>query len=311
MTLSILPGAPHRISGLNLSRYGALRDATTLHVALSAFNERRLQPRFPDLLPGEREISLDEEFEMRTIESAFVEAERAGISDLVESAPSDPQGFVQWFEGLKGTGPGEGDPLFPWLAEHASLEQLRWFLEQEVAGEAGFDDLVAMTQVKFEGRAKLEMGNNYWDELGRGKASGMHGPLLAKLATALDLHPVRAKVVWEALAVGNLLVALATNRRYAYHSVGALGAVELCAPWRAAHVNEALKRCGLDGEFRRYYALHSTLDVKHSRQWNDEVLVPLVEREPRAARAIAEGALMRMRAGERTFERYRRELGVR
>ena len=54
----------------------------------------------------------------------------------------------------------------------------------------------------------------------------------------------------------------------------------------------------------------ATLDVKHSRQWDDEVLVPLVEKEPRAARAIAEGALMRMRAGARTFERYRRELGA-
>lgn len=310
MTLSIVPGAPRRLSGLNLSRFGALRDATTLHVALSAFNERRLQPRFPDLLEGEREISLDEEFEMRTIETAFVEADRAAIASLAAEAPTDAQAFVRWFEALKGTGPGEGDPLFPFLAERASLEQLRWFLEQEVAGEAGFDDLVAMTQVKFEGRPKLEMGNNYWDELGRGKAAGMHGPLLAKMATALDLHPKRDKVVWEALAVGNLLVALATNRRYAYHSVGALGAVELCAPWRAAHVNEALKRCGVDGEFRRYYALHATLDVKHSRQWDDEVLIPLVEQNPRAARAIAEGALMRMQAGARTFDRYRRELGI-
>jgi len=36
--------------------------------------------------------------------------------------------------------------------------------------------------------------------------------------------------------------------------------------------------------------------------------VTLVGAEPRAAGAIAEGALMRLRAGARCFERYRREL---
>jgi hypothetical protein len=40
------------------------------------------------------------------------------------------------------------------------------------------------------------------------------------------------------------------------------------------------------------------------------VIAPLVAREPRAAAAIAEGALMRLQAGARCFERYRRELGL-
>ena len=50
---------------------------------------------------------------------------------------------------------------------------MRWFLTQEAAGEAGFDDLVAMTQVKLPARAKLELARNYWDEMGRG-ARGRH-----------------------------------------------------------------------------------------------------------------------------------------
>jgi hypothetical protein len=61
---------------------------------------------------------------------------------------------------------------------------------------------------------------------------------------------------------------------------------------------------------RRYYAVHATLDVKHSEAWNREVLRPLVEADPRVARPIAEGALMRLNAGARCFERYRRELGL-
>jgi hypothetical protein len=294
--------SPGRASDLVRSR---VADPAELHRALSAFNERRLSPRLPEDPSGP---TLEEEIATRMREALFVESERRAIAVLAAGAPTDPEAFVEWFDGLKGTGPGENDPLFPWLAQQATLEQIRWFLEQEVAGEAGFDDLVALTQVKFEGRAKLEMGNNYWDELGRGKLSGMHGPLLAQLARALDLHPRRESVVWEALAVGNLLVALATERRYAYHSVGALGAIELTAPWRAAHVNAALKRLGIPE--RHYYALHATLDVKHSRAWNDEVLAPLVAERPEVARAIAEGALMRLAAGARSFERYRAVLGL-
>jgi hypothetical protein len=104
------------------------------------------------------------------------------------------------------------------------------------------------------------------------------------------------------------MIALALNRHYAYQSIGALGVIEMTAPWRSAHVNAGLKRLGFGGVARRYYALHATLDVKHSLAWNREVIAPLVSAEPRAAFAIAEGALLRLRAGARCFERYRREL---
>ena len=52
------------------------------------------------------------------------------------------------------------------------------------------------------------------------------------------------------------------------------------------------------------------LDVKHSEEWNREVLRPLVAEDPRRARAIGEGALMRLWHGARSFERYREEFGL-
>ena len=75
-------------------------------------------------------------------------------------------------------------------------------------------------------------------------------------------------------------------------------------------VNLGLKRLGVDAHDRQYYALHSTLDIAHSKAWNNEVIGPLVREDAARAVAIAEGALMRLRAGERCFERYRRSLGV-
>jgi hypothetical protein len=185
---------------------------------------------------------------------------------------------------------------------------MRWFLEQEVAGEAGFDDLVAYTQVKIPvDRAKIELAANYWDEMGRGNEAGMHGPMRTARAQKRDLRPEIETTVAPALALGNTLVAMATTRRYAYHSVGGLGVVELTAPWRADLVAQGLKRLGV-GKERIYFALHATLDVKHSETWNAEVLQPLVAADPGCARYIAEGALMRLTAGARCFEAYRTHL---
>lgn len=269
---------------------------------LDAFNACRMSPGrfFPDP---------ELEHALVGLELAFVESERACVRAHAANAPTDPDAFVAWFEALERTGPGQHDALFPWLAEEAPREAMVWFLTQEIAGEAGFDDLVALTQVKMPPRVKLELARNYWDEMGQGNAGGMHGPMLTRLAEALDIgKPEPERVVWESLALANLMAALANNRRYAYQSIGALGAIELTAPGRAALVNQGLKRLGLAGEARRYFALHATLDVKHSKSWNTEVIHPLVTEDPALAPLIAEGALMRLRAGQRCFDRYRLEL---
>lgn len=276
-----------------------------LQAQLGQLNRLRLTP---SISSADCPSSLERELTLRRLEYAYVERERAQVARKAQEAPREAEAFVRWFEALKQSGPGQGDPLFPWLAEHATLQQLRWFLEQEMAGEAGFDDLVALTQVKLPAQPKLELARNYWDEMGQGTRSGMHGPMLEQLGRALHLEIREESTVWEALALGNLMVALAANRHYTYQSIGALGAIELTAPGRSEQVNRALKRLGVAGEARRYYALHATLDVKHSLAWNREVLQPLVAADPALATPIAEGALLRLRAGQRCFERYRRAL---
>lgn len=272
---------------------------------LSHWNRERLKPDFPEL---DWQKTLERDLRMARLEGGFLEELRAEVADQAAAAPSDPDGFIAWFEDLKQTGPGQGDPLFPWLATDAGEAQLRWFFEQEAAGEAGFDDLVALTQVKLPVSAKLELARNYWDEMGRGQAAGMHGPMLDELVETLKVNPIIENTVWESLALANAMTAMATSRRYAWHSVGALGVIELTAPGRSKMVAEGLARIGLSGKERRYFVLHSVLDVKHSADWNREALRPLVEEDPRRATAIAEGALIRLNCGARCFARYREQL---
>jgi hypothetical protein len=268
---------------------------------LAKWNRERLAPAFPD---ADWRRDFDRQVQMLRLEGAFVDELRAEVADDLAHVPEEADAFIAWFEGLKDKGPGQNHPLFAWLAETATEGQMRWFLTQEAAGEAGFDDLVALTQVKMPHGPKLEFAENYWDEMGRGQYRGIHGLLLTELVETMRIQPEIDTTVWESLALANAMTAMATTRRYAWLSVGALGVVELTAPWRCEHVSAGLKRLGFGQRERLYYDLHAKIDVKHSEGWNTNALKPLVEEDPRRARFIAEGALVRMRCAERCFERY-------
>jgi len=257
---------------------------TMLHTRLAAFNHDRMAPGMPD---ADWRGAIAEQARMLAEEGEFLEASRRAVSARAATAPSDADDFVRWFKALEQHGPGQNDPLFVWLAEQATLPQMRWFLTQEIAGEAGFDDLAALTQVGMPVSTKLEIARNYWDEMGRGNRKGMHGPMLEKLSHYLGLAPNIEDTVTESLALANTMMGLAANRRYAYHSVGALGAIEQTAPSRAALVARGLKRLGIAAENRHYFDLHAVLDVKHAEAWNAEAIHPLVAADPALARPIA------------------------
>ena len=272
---------------------------------LSYWNRARLSPRAPS---PEWRGELRHDHAMALMEGDVIEQMRLAVAHEAAAAPRDEYSFAAWFEALEHEGPGQGDTLFPWLAEHATREEMRWFLEQEVAGEAGFDDLVALTQIKMPERAKLELARNYWDEMGRGNAKGMHGPMLARLAQAFDIEADIETTLAAPLALSITMIGFATNRRYAYHAIGALGVIELTAPSRALQVAAGLKRLGYPPAARRYFDLHATLDVRHAEAWVREVLRPLVAEDAECARFIAEGALMRLNCGARCFDAYRAHL---
>ncbi len=272
---------------------------------LATWNSARLAPGLPSL---DWQDQLDRDHTMLRLEGAFLEELRTEVASRAAEAPTDVAGFLEWFEDLQVTGPGQGDPLFPWLANEASVDDFKYYLTQEAAGEAGFDDLTALTQVKISATAKMELANNYWDEMGRGNPKGMHGPMLDAMVVALGLSPTVNNTVWESLALANSMTAMAMNRRYAWHSIGALGAIELTAPGRSRSTADGLKRLGMDKLAYRYFDLHAVLDIKHSEDWNAKVIAPLVAEDPRRATAIAEGALIRLNAGARCFDRYRNSL---
>ncbi len=281
-------------------------DFDAFHRQLAHFNVVRIAAGMPS---GQWQADLKTELDWRVVEGQYLEALRLQVAPLLPRQSSTDT-FIAWFESLAIYGPGQQHALFDWLADSATLPQMRWFLTQEAAGEVGFDDLLAYTQVKLPARAKLECARNYWDEMGHGKQNAMHGQMLDHMVCALDLRPHIDTTVWQALALGNTMLGLATTRRYTYQSLGALGVIELTSPGRVKRVSAGMKRLGLDGRMRAYFDLHAALDVSHARAWIREIIRPLVDADPACAPLMAEGALMRLVCGERCFDRYSTDLKI-
>ena len=105
-----------------------------LHRLLSQWNKVRLEPAFPT---REWESVLERDTRLAIMEGHFLEAERDSIRQRAAAAPEAAHAFMDWFSDLRASGPGQGDALFSWLASTADMEQMRWFLAQEVVGEAG------------------------------------------------------------------------------------------------------------------------------------------------------------------------------
>ncbi len=280
-------------------------DPNQFHRALAHFNFARTALGHPD---ADWQTALLIETDFRRMESVYLDERRHAIAALLPTQRLDSTQFLAWFASLEHIGPGQQHYLFDWLADDATLEDMRWFLTQEAAGEAGFEDLLAITQVKLPTRGKLECARNFWDEMGHGKQGAMHGEMLKKMVDGLDLTPSIDTTVWESLALSNTMLGLAMSRRFAYQSIGALGVIELTAPSRVKKIAAGMRRLGLDARMRAYFDLHAALDVSHARAWMAEVISPLIEADMQCARWIAEGALMRLACGEQCFDRYAQEL---
>lgn len=186
---------------------------------------------------------------------------------------------------------------------------MSWFLAQEIAAEHDLPDLLALAQVQQGWRAKLEIARDYWDEMGQGNASATRERLLECLEREL-LVDVTHPPVWECLARSNLMFALASNRRYAFQAIGALGLLELTAAGPAASIDAGLARLDSSGEARGFFAVRQRLAPLRSHAWNQHVILPLIAQDARCARAIAEGALMRLAADARCHHRYQVALNI-
>jgi hypothetical protein len=198
---------------------------------------------------------------------------------------------------------------YRWLADTADWEQVVEFLALEGGPDGGFDDLVAICQVGLTGSAKLELGKNYWDEMGTGDADGVHTVLHDRFVQAAAIPRIpREELPVEALERAALGGLLATNRWLQPESLGALGLIELQAGPRCRLVIKAFDRLGAPAEAYPFYVEHAQVDPIHGRDWLEKAIAPTVAAHPEWGPRILKGAWWRSRVNLAFFERMRREL---
>jgi len=224
--------------------------------------------------------------------------------DLSERAlPDDPKEFAEWFRSTAFNHPLYEHDLYTFLACEASREQLEWFFRMECAGEAAFDDLVALAQVGTRGEVKMEMASNYWDEMGKGRTHAVHTHLFHKLIDDLSIEaPPAAELPWQVLAGVNVMLWSCIPRRNAFRAQGTLGAVELLAPQRCTRVVHGALRVGMKKKSVVYYGAHAIIDIGHAEGWLDHVVVPQVASFAPSRVGIAEGLIARADASLDYFD---------
>ncbi|MEV6183551.1 iron-containing redox enzyme family protein [Streptomyces sp. NPDC052015] len=174
---------------------------------------------------------------------------------------------------------------------------------QESVVDGRFDDLLAMMQVGTSGAAKMEIAQNFWDEMGNGKPEEVHTHLFNKIFEVFEIpaDELERSLTANALLSGNLAVLLCRYRQYYPEAVGFLGMTEWLVPDRFVQVVHAWERLGLPDIGIVYHRLHITVDSQHAAGWFHNVVIPAAESE-HMRRAIARGTLWRLNSSARYLD---------
>ena len=204
-------------------------------------------------------------------------------------------------------------PVYDWLADEATYDELVDFLAVEGGPDGGFDDLVAIAQVGLAGEAKLTLAANYWDEMGRGDLAEVHTELHHRLSRAVELPRLAPdELPVAALRRSALNGVLAGNRAFQPEMIGALGVLELQAGPRCRRVLAALDRLDAPVDAAPFYAEHASTDPRHGKEWLDAALVPLADAHPDWAPRFVRGAAWRCVVNDALFDHWATTLvGVR
>ncbi|MFD7130604.1 iron-containing redox enzyme family protein [Streptomyces sp. NPDC059894] len=241
----------------------------------------------------------------RLLETATAQAEDAWVeSDVLDAVPEEPRAYLSW---LKQTARNHRVFKHPYYHEfiknQANTADLRNYVMQESVVDGRFDDLLAMMQVGTSGRAKMEIAQNFWDEMGNGEAEQVHTTLFNKIYEVFDISAaeLESSLTANALLSGNLAVMLSRYRHLYPEAVGFLGMTEWMVPDRFVQVVHAWERLGLPDIGIVYHRLHITVDSQHAAGWFHNVVVPAAE-SPRMRRAIARGTLWRLNSSARYLD---------
>ncbi len=242
-------------------------------------------------------LSEEELNHIRQLEKNWNDYEESRIKKYL--IPSSPREFTDWYESLRKLHNEQESILFDFIQNEASIEEIAYYVYWESKVDGRFDDLIALAQIGLDGKPKLVIAENYWDEMGRGKIEKMHTYMFCQSANYLTqfLKPqytLEGTPPLECLKNSNLLMKYAIRREFSPRLLGALGILEDTATNRFKKITEGMRRVNLPKNIIAYYLEHIKMDETHGNEWKTYVFDPLVNKgDILLIKEIAKGALIR------------------
>ncbi|QDE91092.1 hypothetical protein BHS06_20135 [Myxococcus xanthus] len=233
------------------------------------------------------------------LEKCWHQASRKKYAPILAALPPASQ-FRDWVTQRVQSHPSNvTHPIFAFLRDQATFEQMREFILQETPLESLFGDIIALMMPGVYGGIKLELAKNFWDEVGHAQDERVHRNMRFRLMEFLDLpkdvytHKFDL-LVREELALVNMYMSMATNRSRLTEILGALLATETMIPGRFEWQIQGWRRLGVGDKPLEYLLEHTTVDVEHANAWMGEIILPLLERNPAVMPDIVLGILLRL-----------------
>lgn len=230
------------------------------------------------------------------LEHAF-EAQLARLAPLPEAPPTEISDVRVWLTDLAldrklFDGPSMGE----FYREHATLDQLREVVAQRSLFFLKEPDPWTMVIPSLRGEAKAGLIDLILDEYGWGRHDQMHSTVYAKLMDKLGLSSgyddYFEQTSWQLLAGLNYQTMLARHRRLCRRMYGYIYLVEADSPGSMRNYLAAYERAGIDDpDVLLFYQLHIDADQGHADVALNEVVVPVLQAEPRAIADIARGVV--------------------
>jgi hypothetical protein len=238
------------------------------------------------------------------IEDEWTTAEESKID--VRELPATREDFLAWYLDCEKKINEDIDFFIEYMKNHATLEQVAYYICMEEMVDGSFDDLMAVIQLGMPINCKMVAGENYWDEMGNGNFEFVHTSMF-KTSSAYMRRVLADKSITpeippkECLMNGNILLMWAVRREYNMRLIGAMGLVEGSAPARFGATTRALERLNQPKEVIAYHKAHIGIDTHHSEAWFDTVLQHYAEGGASVIQELAMGVLIRYNVAVRYY----------
>lgn len=252
----------------------------------------------------------DDQIEI-ALNSVKIRLEREVIDNWIgpQSFPefASQQLAADYLDELAEVNPGVRHPLFEYLADEASVEQVEEFLFGETIRNEVVDDEVAMLVVGKQGLQKAVTAANLWDECGRGRLENFHTYWLRQLIEAsrpgwTGFYQYRQRQPWFAKITSNIFTMLLTRPAF---SQDAYGCFLIFESWVEPHFRcllRAMDRLGIDNQDTRiYFSAHVAVDPRHSRELADGIRHQQPELSQRQVSHLVRGANIAAECGRRQY----------